>query len=226
MKRAIFFLLFLSIMSITSVYSQNSHGITVGIIDLNSEAVSMNGETINGHIGTLFQCTLANSGLEYTIVQLPLARLITYVESGAVDIGIPMAHTYDRDHFATFAVSQIDIPYAIVTMDTSLKLGDSLIGKEISTLNGSNLIGLIEAPGVKILRLKSYEQALSLVLAEHIYGAVVPTDMLVGLDEVNNSAANIAHWGTHSIGFYVSDKSPNRNEIVESLTRGYNFCNQ
>ncbi|MDA3809394.1 MAG: transporter substrate-binding domain-containing protein [Spirochaetaceae bacterium] len=226
MKKAEVLILIIIILNMTDVYSQNTGKITVGIIDLDSDAVYLDENVIKGHIGKLFQCTLENSQLEYSIIQLPLARLIKYVESGIVDIGIPMANTEERDQFAFYAIRQIEIPYVIVTLDQSLKPGDSLAGKEISSLNVSNLIGFIEAPDVRINRVKSYEQALSLVLAEHTYGAIVPTDMLVGFDEINDSTANIVHWGTHYIGFYVSDKSPFRELIIEALNRGFNICSQ
>ena len=55
MKKIQVLILIAAVLSATNLYSQNRKDIVVGIIDLDSDAVSTDGNTIKGHIGRLFQ---------------------------------------------------------------------------------------------------------------------------------------------------------------------------
>ena len=111
-----------------------------------------------------------------------------------------------------------------MTLDKTLKQGDSIKGLEVITQRGSNFQEIAEGLGADVKLTNTYEGAINMVLANRVYAFIGPENMMPLADQPNMSNASIIQFGTYGVGFYVSYQSNYQSEIIENLKMGNDAC--
>ncbi|MBI9098127.1 MAG: transporter substrate-binding domain-containing protein [Spirochaetaceae bacterium] len=216
--------LILTLVFFLSIASVQGQTIVVGVADVSNDVFAFENNKIQKSFGSIFQCILDNSSMDYVFRVLPLARLISELESGRIDVAIPLGETDKRNEFGEFAVSIVEIPYILLILDKTLKQGDSIKGLEVITQRGSHFQEIAEGLGADVKLTNTYEGAINMVLANRVYAFIGPENMLPLADQSNMSNASIIQFGIYGVGFYVSNQSNYQSEIIENLEMGYDAC--
>lgn len=167
-----------------------------------------------------FDCPLTTAGIEYEVVELPLARVLYELKRGTVDIGFPFVANEDRDRFATRTHAVMSSRYFFV-MDGQAALDLDDPKQRVAFVRGFSGYATIENRLVQGVEISSLKQGVTLLSVGRV-DAVITTEQLYRHHPAHlTNRLKARPAGKINAGYYVDDDHRN---LVAALNEGIEQC--
>lgn len=205
-----------------------SETLSVGIATQHSEAVRLEVGGLAGNLAVDYQCLFERSdySVEYELV--PQARLLKMLESGRLDVGIPLVKIDHLDDYAVFTNTIEQVPFHVYSKREIDLAAKDLSGYSFAVVRTASRGGLGSiADTANFKEVTTWLQALELARKGRYHGADILGPVLANL-------ANLApdkfdelikqDFGSVSVSTYVSKARKNYETLIEQLNKNIDIC--
>ncbi|WP_430462009.1 substrate-binding periplasmic protein [Thalassolituus sp. LLYu03] len=203
----------------------------VAVLDVQLDNIGSSGQALKGSLGAQYQCVLNHSGLALADLQVyPVARLVSELGAGTLDIGLGLAPVAERDRVGIYAGTLMNLPYVLLVPVADAHRfqnpGDepSLQGLNIAALRASVFAALASEQQGWVSPVASHPQAIAMAEAGRVDAALVPAVMADALSAAQRARLAVVSWGIFQSGMYVSRQRPDAEQVVEALRQGITYC--
>lgn len=201
--------------AISMAFSSAHAKVRVGMIEGIPSAINYSEGKFSGTYGSYYQCVLEKLPGGYDVIPLPLTRLIFSLESGEVDIAIPMLKTKERDKFAMFS-DPIKESSFLIFVKTPQSNHEELNGKTIATMRSGAHVEVIMSRHGILTEVTNYESALKMAATGRVDAAVIPDSLENALSHLTHGLYRDVFW-TQNSGIYTNNKLLDLHSTINSL---------
>ena len=197
--------------------------IKVGVSDGNVDVLYMRDGRFVGSIASFYQCAFDKVGLEFEFRLYPHARILHNLQSGEIDLGLPLVKVSERDEYADFPQGLLDVKFLLYSY-RDISVDDDLSGYSFTVRRATASKDLVVARGGGYEEVSSWEQAVKLAQIGRFDGVVIPELIARGIPAENYEGMNRTLFGTIPLALYVSHKSSHRDILVAQFERAIVDC--
>ncbi|NMP31302.1 transporter substrate-binding domain-containing protein [Thalassotalea sp. M1531] len=198
--------------------------VTLGINSSTSKGFYYQDNKLHGEYGGQLQCVLDKLSIHFEQKLLPVARLVASIETGVVDVAVGLARTVQRDKSGHYSEPVMTVPYALISGAVVFSSSHDIRGKSLAVLRSSNMVPMAIEYGGKPHELSNYPQIIKMVLSKRVDGALVPENVISSLNKEQLDSIKFFILKEESVGFYVSRKSPHRQQLINLINANVQAC--
>ncbi len=202
-----------------------SETLSVGIATQHSEAVRLEVGDLAGNLAVDYQCIFERSdySVEYELV--PQARLLKMLESGRLDVGIPLVKVDHRDDYAVFTNTIEQVPFHLYSKREIDLAAKDLSRYSFAMVRSASRGGLGSiADTANFKEVTTWLQALELARIGRYDGAVIPEPVVANLAPDKFDGLIKQDFGSVSVSTYVSKARKNYETLIEQLNKNIDIC--
>lgn len=158
----------------------------VAVSENASDIVRVENGELAGIAAPIYRCVFAGTGLDFSYVELPLARSLFHLENGEVAVAMPLASSPDRDRYGAFPGNLVDVRYLFLSfreLPPMKEAGDLLYVLPRGHL-GARFVESVRTRGIEV---SSWQQVFTMLKLGRADFTIVPQvilpDILQDLDE-------------------------------------------
>lgn len=180
--------------------------IKVAVASNNFDALTMTRGRFQGALGPIFQCIFDNTSFQYEFWQFPHARVVQELQSGNIDLGLPLAKTPDRDKHSVFNNSVYDAPLMLFSNKKVPETQD-LTQLKFVLSRSRGFANLIDESKLKYYRVNNWQGAVELVKKGRFDATFIPKVVLDSFDPAIIEGTFQREIASQPVGIYLSKKS-------------------
>lgn len=194
----------------------------VAVSEHASDIIRVEDGRLAGLAAPLYECVFEHAGLDFTFVELPLARVLFHLENGEVAAAIPLARSPERDRYGVFPGTLVDVRYLFLSfhelppLDTATDLRYVLprghLGKQF--LNNLALVGI---------EVNTWQQVFTMLRLGRADFTIVPQSILGQLRKEIDSPLFTQVAGFIPASLYVS-RAFLDTRLDQRVTEGIDVC--
>ena len=157
-----------------------------------------------GVAAPLYRCVFERTGLEFSFIEMPLARALFSYEHGEVAAVVPLAQSEERDRYGTFAGPLIDVQYVLLSLQElpSFKAIEGMVYVVPRAHLGRQFVSDFVLGGFEV---NSWDQVFSMLRLGRADFTVVPRVILNELLEDPGASFYTLPAGVVPSSLYISD---------------------
>ncbi len=203
----------------------HASSIVVGVADGNTDVLSWRDGRFVGKLGPRYQCVFDNTKLDFVFRTYPHARILHNLESGDIDIGLPLVRVSDRDRYAVFASGILDVDFLLFS-SKPIDPDADLTGHTFTVRRSTASKDLVLERNGRFEEVSSWSQAVELAQMGRFDGVVIPEIIANGLPAEQYDGLHRSRFGTIPLSLYVSRQSSQRDELVARFNQAVADCRQ
>ena len=198
----------------------------VGIANQHYDSLRLENGKLVGNLAEPYQCVVDDLTYSVKYYVLPQIRVLNLLQTGGLDVGIPLVQQPDRDVYAMFAEPLLWPPFHLYTkkdIDTSGDLSGYTFTVVRSAARGGKEY-LARNPN--FIEVNEWGHALSMAQFGRADGAVIPAPVIKSLPAKRFEGLKKQDFGSIPLSMYVSRQSANTHEILSHLNASIQHCLQ
>lgn len=176
----------------------------VAVSENASDVLKVRDGKLEGLAAPLYRCVFDRTGLDFTFVEMPLARALFNFEYGEVAVVVPLAKTAERDRYGVFAGPLIDVEYLLLSPEklTSIESIEGMVYVLPRGHVGRQFVSDFAVGGFEV---NAWEQVFNMLRRGRADFTVVPRVILE--DILHDTEFTFHTWpaGTAPSSLYISD---------------------
>ena len=192
--------------------------VTVGVSDGNAGVLDIVDGRFAGTLANLYQCAFDGVDLEIEFRRYPHARILHNLETGEIDVGLPLVKVSDRDLYAVFPRGLLQVKFLLYSRQ-KIDPDTDLAGFAFTVRRATASKDLVIDRGGRYEEVSDWEQAVKLAQIGRFDGVVIPELIANGIPAENYEGMRRALFGSVPLALYVSKQSPRRDDLVARFDR-------
>ena len=197
--------------------------VRVGVSDGNADVLNLRDGRFVGMLAQRYQCVFDAVDDEFEFRRYPHARVLHSLESGEIDIGLPLVKVAERDRYAAFPRGILDVEFVLYSY-REIGLDDDLSDFTFAVRRATASKDLVAARGGRYREVSSWEQAVRLAQARRFDGVVLPAIVAGGIPAERYDGLHRSLFGTIPLALYISRRSARQDELFERFDRAIADC--
>ncbi|MDJ0832078.1 MAG: hypothetical protein QNJ69_01060 [Gammaproteobacteria bacterium] len=196
----------------------------VGIANQHYDSLRLENGKLVGNLAEPYQCVVDDLAYSISYYVLPQIRVLNLLQSGGLEVGIPLVHAPERDEYAMFAQPLLWPPFHLYAKDDIDTSGD-LSGYTFTVVRSAARGGKeYLARNPNFIEVNEWSHALAMAQFGRADGAVIPAPVIKSLPPKRFEGLKKQDFGAIPLSMYVSKQSANAHEILRDLNASIELC--
>lgn len=192
----------------------------VGVGQEFSNVVAVGEAGLYGPIAAAYSCILDGSGHRFEFVTLPLARLVHELESGRIDLGLPLVQDPARDRFALFGSTVVKSSYLRISISSGMAKPDEDRARYVYVRGFAGKALLQDLEG-RAFEVSEWPQAIAMLRRQRADYVLITEKTYGTLAESKEGDLTVEKVRDLDVAYYVRDTLP---DLARSLNQASRRC--